>query len=133
MFDLFGIVHASARPAGTLGQVSAAADLVSFKITPSILLPIAGIALGARPSAARGEVSGVHLLGFRLPFQLLLDEVELLILLLPELLSQVLSLEQPAYDEGLVLTEEDALEVALLALESPPNFVVLVVVALFLV
>jgi hypothetical protein len=75
---------------------------------------------------------GVHLLGFLLPFQLLLDEVELLMLLLPELLSQVLRFEQPAYDEGLVLTEEDALEVALLALESPPNFVVLVVVDLFL-
>ena len=73
------------------------------------------------------------MLGFLLPFQLLANEGELLILLVPELLSQVLSLEQPAYDEGLVLTEEDALEVALLALESPPNFVVLVVVALFLV
>ena len=73
---LLGIVHAS----------------------PSILLPIAGIALGARPSAARGEVSvlgrpgillflGVDLLGFLLPFQLLVNEVELLIFLRPELLS----------------------------------------------
>ena len=34
---------------------------------------------------------GDHLLGFLLPFQLLLDEVELLMPLLPELLSQVLS------------------------------------------
>ena len=40
-------------------------------------------------------------LGFLLPFQLLLDEVELLMPLLPELLSQVLSFEQPAYDQGL--------------------------------
>jgi hypothetical protein len=76
---------------------------------------------------------GDHLLGFLLPFQLLLDEVELLMPLLPELLSQVLSFEQPAHDEGLVLTEEESLEVALLALQSLPNFVVLVVVALFLV
>ena len=76
---------------------------------------------------------GDRLLGFLLPFQLLLDEVELLMPLLPELLRQVLSFEQPAHDEGLVLTEEESLEVALLALQSLPNFVVLVVVALFLV
>src|SRR4029077_17705209 len=56
---------------------------------------------------------GDHLLGFLLPFQLLLDEVELLMPLLPELLSQVLGFEQPAHDEGLVLTEEESLEVAL--------------------
>jgi len=73
---------------------------------------------------------GVDLLGFHLPFQLLVNEGEQLMFLLPELLSQVLSFEQPAHDEGLVLTNEDTLEGALLALESLPNFVVLVVVAL---
>jgi hypothetical protein len=68
----------------------------AVEITPSILLPIAGIALGARPSAAELSVLGrpgillflgVDLLGFLLPFQLLVNEVELLIFLRPELLS----------------------------------------------
>ena len=95
---LLGIVHASARPAGTLGQVSAAADLFSCRDNSLNLAADRWNRLGDETKRARGEVSvlgrpgillflGVDLLGFLLPFQLLVNEVELLIFLRPDLLS----------------------------------------------
>jgi hypothetical protein len=92
-------VHASARPAETLGQVSATADLFSCRDNSLNLAADRWNRLGDETKRSTGrEVSvlgrpgillflGVELLGFLLPFQLFVNEVELLIFLRPELLS----------------------------------------------
>jgi hypothetical protein len=95
---VLGTVHSSARPAGTLGQVSAAADLFSCRDKSLDLAADRWNRLGRETKRRTREIGVlgrpgillflcVDLLGFLLPFQLLANEVELLIFLRPELLS----------------------------------------------
>jgi hypothetical protein len=53
LFDLLGIC--TVRPAGKVGQVVLLPIYSAVEITPSILLPIAGIALGSETQRSTGE------------------------------------------------------------------------------
>jgi hypothetical protein len=96
LFDLLGIVHSQTSGKGWSG--GAAADLFSCRDNSLDLAADRWNRLGRETKRRTREISvlgrpgillflGVDLLGFLLPFQLLANEGELLILLLPELLS----------------------------------------------